>query len=67
MVSTIYQFPEQKTLSLASSDRIYTSAMAGLYGSTALGILLAGATAWNIHLMEIYLVATLGGLSWPSS
>ena len=34
MAGPIYQFPEQQTLSPVSADRIYTSAMTGLYGWT---------------------------------
>ena len=45
MVGPIYQFPEQKTPSHASADRIYTSAMTGMYGWTTLGMVVAGLTA----------------------
>ena len=62
MVGPIYQFPEQNTPSHVSADRIYTSAMTGLYGWTAAGMLLTGATAWILHLMEVYLFASLGAL-----
>ena len=60
MTGPIYQFPEQKTPSHVSANRIYTSAMTGLYGWTTLGMLVAGITAWTLHLTETYLVASLG-------
>ena len=40
MAGPIYQFPEQKTPSSASVDRIYTSAMTGMYAWTTLWLLI---------------------------
>ena len=62
MVGPIYQFPEQNTPSHVSADRIYTSAMTGMYGWTTLGMVAAGLTAWTFHLTGTYLIASLGTL-----
>ena len=62
MTGPTYQFPEEQTPGQASADRIYTAAMAGLYSWTAAGMVLAGATGWTLHLMEIYLAASLGAI-----
>ena len=62
MAGPIYQFPEQQTPSPVTADHIYTSAMTGLYGWTTLGMLVAGITAWTLHLTETYLVTSLGTL-----
>ena len=62
MVGAIYQFPEQQTQPTVSADRIYTSAMTGLYGWTTLGMLVAGITAWMLHWTETYLITSLGTL-----
>ena len=62
MTGPTYQFPEVQTPGQANADRIYTAAMTGLYGWTAAGMLLAGAAGWTLHLMDIYLVASLGAI-----
>ena len=62
MIGQTYQFPKDQSPGPASVDSIYTAAMTGLYGWTALGMMLAGATGWILHLMEIYPAASLGGL-----
>ena len=62
MVGPIYQFPEQKTPIHVSADRIYTSAMTGMYSWTTLGMVAAGLTAWTLHLTETYPVTSLGTL-----
>ena len=59
MAEPIYQFSERQTPSPAGADRIYKSAMTGLYGWTTLGMLVAGITAWGLHLTETYLVSSL--------
>ena len=58
MIGPTYQFPEER-IQHPSADSIYTSAMTGLYGWTSLGMLLAGITAWTLHMMETYLIASL--------
>ena len=62
MAGPIYQFPEQKTPPHVGADRIYTSAMTGMYGWTTLGMVTAGITAWALHLTETYLLDSLGTL-----
>lgn len=62
MTGLTYQFPEVQTPGEGNADRIYTAAMTGLYGWTAAGMLLAGATGWTLHLMEIYLASSLGAI-----
>jgi FtsH-binding integral membrane protein len=43
---------------LAEADRIFTSAMTGLYGWTALGLGLAGAVAWAFAWSGLFLLFT---------
>ena len=43
---------------LAEADRIFTSAMTGLYGWTALGLGLAGAVAWMFAQTGLFLLFT---------
>ena len=42
MAGTIHQFPELQTPDPVNADRIYTSAMTGMYGWTTLGMVVAG-------------------------
>ena len=46
----------------AVADRIFTSAMTGLYGWTAVGLGLAGSVAWLLNAAGIYLAANFLGL-----
>ena len=62
MTQPIYQLPQKPTRPYVSTDRIFTSAMTGLYGWTTLGMLVAGITGWALHLTETYLVTSLGTL-----
>lgn len=58
-------FGEGFGYNLAAADRIYTAAMTGLYGWTALGLGVAGAVAWLFNAAGIYvgLVGMLLGLA----
>ena len=47
---------------LAEADRIFTSAMTGLYGWTALGLGVAGVVAWMLAAAGIFLFASLLGM-----
>ena len=60
MTGPIYQFPHAQTPDHVGADRIFTSAMTGLYGWTTLGMVLAGTTAWILHTTETYLAASPG-------
>ncbi len=47
---------------LAVADRIFTAAMTGLYGWTALGLGVAGGIAWLLNYAGIYLFASMFGM-----
>ena len=47
---------------LAEADRIFTAAMTGLYGWTALGLGVAGVVAWMLAAAGIFLFASLLGM-----
>lgn len=47
---------------LATADRIYTGAMTGLYGWTALGLGVAGTVAWLFNIYGIYVGLSLVGM-----
>ncbi len=47
---------------LAAADRIYTGAMTGLYGWTALGLGVAGTVAWLLNAAGIYVGLSLMGM-----
>lgn len=47
---------------LAESDRIFTSAMTGLYGWTAVGLGVAGGVAWLLSQANIFLFSSLLGM-----
>ena len=47
---------------LAEADRIFTSAMTGLYGWTAIGLGVAGAVAWLLAAAGIFVFASFLGM-----
>lgn len=47
---------------LAEADRIFTGAMTGLYGWTALGLGVAGAVAWLLSAANIFLFTSFMGM-----
>ena len=47
---------------LAVSDRIFTGAMTGLYGWTAVGLGIAGAVGWVLHAAGVYVGLSLVGM-----
>ncbi len=47
---------------LAEANRIFTSAMTGLYGWTAIGLALAGGVAWLLNSAGIYLFSSFIGM-----
>ena len=47
---------------LAEANRIFTSAMTGLYGWTAIGLGLAGGVAWLLNAAGIYLFSSFIGM-----
>ena len=55
-------FGEGFGYNLAVADRIYTAAMTGLYGWTALGLGVAGAVAWLFNAAGIYVGLSFIGM-----